>query len=290
MQLVGTTDKIELSRSSTANVDVVAEYVDATGVSPPVVQGDTTGTQLSTFNTAATGEIVAAAASGELRRINEITITNRHATLSVDVSVIHDRSGTDYRIIGPVTLRPGESLHYIKGMGWLPIYTPLNPAIRTVVLTADKSETSVTPSEATGLSITTGVGKYVFQHKLIVTAATAGTGPPRFSINHTGTLTEINYWVYSVSATTTASDGLIDGDVSLATGGLINVNAARTKSTAGLAPFTSHDATTQIMYIIDGIFVCSVDGDLELWHGSETAAVASVIKAGSSLVLIRTGD
>lgn len=290
MQLAGSTHKLQLTRSTAADIDVVISFVDASNAVPPVVQGDSMGNQLTTFASAGTGDILATPAGSELRKVKEISIANRHATLSCDVTVVLDANGTDYRIIGPVTLRPGESLHYIDGMGWLPVYTPTNPAIRTVALSADQSSSSVTPTEVTGLSLTTGLGKFIFQHKLILTAATAGTGPPRLSMNHSGTVTEFNYWVYSVSATITAADGLIDGDVSLTTGGLFNVNAARAKSTAGLAPFVSHDATTQVMYMIDGICVVTVDGELEVWHGSETAAVVSTIKAGSSLLLIRTGD
>lgn len=290
MQLAGSTHKLQLTRSSAADIDVTTSYVDASNANPPVVQGDTMGTQVATFNTAATGDILAAPAGSEIRRVKDIFISNRHATTSCDVTVVLDVSATDYRIIGPVTLRPGESLHFIEALGWLPVYTPLNPAIRTTVLTADHSSSSVTPDEATGLSITTGIGKFDFRYKLIATAATAGTGPPRLSVNHTGTLTEINYWVQTIQSGLLAADGSADGDVSLATGGLTIGNAARAKSTAGLVPFANHDATTQVMYVVDGIFVCSVDGDLELWHGSETAAVASALKAGSSLRLIRTGD
>lgn len=290
MQLAGSTHKLQLTRSSDADIDVVVSYVDASNVSPPVVQGDSMGTTPTAFASAATGDILAAPAGSELRKVMEISIANRDPVTSCDVTVKLDVSATDFTIIGPVTLRPGESLHYIDKMGWLPVYTPLNPAIRTAALSADHSSSSTTPDEVTGISLTTGLGKFDFRYKLITTASTALTGPPKLSVNHTGTVTEFNYWVYTVQAATAAADGTVDGDVSLATGGLVIGNAARAKSTAGLTAFAQHDLTTAVMYVVEGVCVVSVDGDLELWHGSETAAVASVVKAGSGLRLIRLGD
>jgi hypothetical protein len=293
VQLIGTTDKIELTRSSTANVDVVAEYVDATGGNPPAVQGDSTTTQVSTFNTAATGEIVAASAvSGELRRINEITITNRHASLSVDVTVLLDRSGTDYRIIGPLTLRPGESLHYIRGMGWLPIYLPSNPTLRPVKLGSDQSNSTTTLTEVAGLSVTTGVGTFSFNYKILYQAAVTTTGV-RFSVNHTGTVTAFVANVHGATADTTATatqTGVADQDAIAATTHLFQVIAARAKSTTGWGTTAGVDtANADMLTEISGLLICTVDGDIELWHGSEVAA-ASTVKAGSSLILTRTGD
>jgi hypothetical protein len=41
-----------------------------------------------------------------------------------------------------------------------------------------------------------------------------------------------------------------------------------------------------MLWIVEGMFICSADGNLELYHGSEVAAVATVM-AGSSLVLTK---
>jgi hypothetical protein len=101
-------------------------------------------------------------------------------------------------------------------------------------------------------------------------------------------VTAFVYWVEAVSATTTAADGVIDQDVSTVTGGLINVNAARAKSTTALTAFVSLDTVNaDVLYKISGLMVVTVAGNLELWHGSENA-VSTTVKAGSSLLVAKT--
>lgn len=60
---------------------------------------------------------------------------------------------------------------------------------------------------------------------------------------------------------------------------------SRAKGTAGRGTTLSVDTiNVDMLMIIEGTFVCTVTGDLELWHGSETAA-STTVKAGSSLIL-----
>ncbi len=289
MQLAGSTHKLQLARSSDADIDVVVSYVDASNAVPPVVQGDTMGTTPTSFNSAATGDILAAPSGSELRKVKEISIANKDTVTSCDVTLVLDVSATDYRIAGPFTLRPGESVHFIDGQGWIPIYLQTNPALRTIVLSADQSNSTSTPTEVTGMSLTTGIGTFAFTYYCLYQSTATGTGV-KFSVNHTGTVTRFVANRQIVGAATLASDAAADQDVVTAAGGLISVMAARAKSTTGWGTSISVDtANADMLEVIEGLMVVTADGDIELWHGSE-GAVQTTCKAGSSLVLIRTGD
>jgi hypothetical protein len=115
--LVGNTDKLQLVTSAAATVDVVASYMDASNAVPPVVQGDSSGTQLTAITTATTTDIVATPAASEIRRIKALHIRNKHATTATDVTVVLDRSATDYEL-HKVNLAAGEALEYIEGVGF----------------------------------------------------------------------------------------------------------------------------------------------------------------------------
>jgi hypothetical protein len=117
LQLVGNTDKLQLVTGSAATVDVVCSYMDGTAAAPLVVQGDTSGTQLTAITTATTTDILGTPAASELRRVLFMTVRNKHATTSTDVTVVLDRSGTDYELY-KVALAPGETLEYIDGTGF----------------------------------------------------------------------------------------------------------------------------------------------------------------------------
>jgi hypothetical protein len=120
--LIGNTDKLQLVTGSAASVDVVASFADASMAAPPVVQGDTFGTTPTAITTATTTDIVAAPAASELRKIKALHIRNKHATAATDVTVVLDRSGTDYEL-HKVNLLPGEALEYMEGVGFYELAT-----------------------------------------------------------------------------------------------------------------------------------------------------------------------
>ena len=164
-----------------------------------------------------------------------------------------------------------------------------NPQLRTMKLGSDQSNSTATPTEVTGMSFLTGTGTFVFQYTLLMQSAATTTGH-RFSVNHDGTVTSFVYNILWLTALSTASDDVPDQDHVAAPGGVFSGFSARAKTTAGTGTTTDVDsAGADVMYVIDGLCVVTVDGNIELWHGSDVAA-QSTIKAGSSLVLIRTGD
>jgi hypothetical protein len=273
------TDKMQIVTSAAVTVDVHASWVDL--ASGSVTPGRTN----TAITTAATTDVVATPAASTQRNVKTLNVRNKHASSSVDVTVVFDQNGTDFEL-HKATLAAGEVLEYIEGIGWFKV-SVATPNLQMLGLTADQSNATTTATEVTGLTLATGTGTFMFEYRILCqTSATTTT--PKYAVNYDGTVTAFVYWVEAVSATTTAADGVIDQDVSTVTGGLINVNAARAKSTTALTAFVSLDTVNaDVLYKISGLMVVTVAGNLELWHGSENA-VSTTVKAGSSLLVAKT--
>ena len=277
LNLVDTNDILEVTTSAAVTVDVVCSFVDLSGSTT------TPGKQLTAISTATTTTIVSAPGASTYRNIKTVNIHNKHATSAVDVTVILDDNGTNYQMTKR-TLRAGETLQYIEGIGWF-LDTVANQ-VTTKLLGSDQSNSTTTPTEVTGLTVTTGLGTFKYQYLVRYQAAATTTGV-RFSVNHTGTVSFFMGWWFGVDNTATASTGAMDQDAVGAAMQVFSVNAARAKSTAGWGTSISVDtATSDMMAFVEGMFECTVDGNLALWHGSEVAA-ASTVKAGTSLILTK---
>lgn len=282
-----TTDKLQLTTSSTADIDVHVSYVDKNQSTGAISESR----QLTAINTAATTDIMAAPGATTTRNAKTINIRNKHASASNTVTVIYDANGTDYELY-KVNLLAGDVLNYVEGIGWF-VYSS-NYALGTggltvVKLASDQSNSTSTPTEVTGLSVVnTGTGVFVFNYYILYQAAAATTGV-KFDINHTGTLTAIVWNQMFVGLIATAADANADQDAILAAANVYNSFASRGKGTAGRGvTLTVDTGAADMLMRIEGLMIVSVDGDLELWHGSEVAA-ASTIRAGSSLLLVKTG-
>lgn len=282
LNLALTTDKLQITTSSTAAIDVHCSFVDRSSDGLTI----TPGKQNTAISSAATTDVVAVPGASTVRNIKTINARNKDASASNDLTVIYNANGTSYELF-KATVRSGEHLEYIEGVGWFVISSD-TAKFRTLKLGSDDAKTSTTPATVSGLTIATGVGTFIFEYFIVHQTAATTTGHKE-SVNHTGTVTAFNYWDEIVSATTTASDGVQDQDVILTTGGLINVNAGRAKSTAGLGAWVSGDTiNADLLTIIRGITTVTVDGNLELYWATEVAASASTVKAGSALRLTRT--
>lgn len=129
-------------------------------------------------------------------------------------------------------------------------------------------------------------GTYMFQFNLIVRAATA-TVSPMYGINFTGTITKILTMLrYSDAGGLATGTGVAD-DVGTTAGSMISGMTIKAASTT--APNMGHTGgvgaiNTDVLVIIEGILVCSTGGDLELWHGSETATATSVMADSTFMV------
>jgi hypothetical protein len=177
-----------------------------------------------------------------------------------------------------ITLAQVEA--YLESRGLPNVYT----------LASDHQISVTTATEVTGLGpITLAAGTYLFEYWLIVQSATA-TVSPMYGINFTGTAARKNFWMdyADASATLLAMLGIADAQGTTALG-FAGRQAQNAYSTA--APNMGHVAgvdpiNADILVKISGFIVVTAPGDLELWHGSETAT-STTIKAGSSCIVHR---
>lgn len=97
-------DTLELITSSTANIDYYVAYVDITTTTfaPSSTQG--------AISSATTTTILSAPSASTQRQIKLITIVNKHATASNNITLQKDVSATNYQITGTYTLSAGDSL------------------------------------------------------------------------------------------------------------------------------------------------------------------------------------
>lgn len=160
---------------------------------------------------------------------------------------------------------------------------------RIKALASDHAISSTTATEVTGLGpMTLEAGTYVFQFNLICQSATATVGLG-IGVNFTGTASIQTMTLRFVSTGTSAVTGVADDVANTLSGQIVAGYAATAFSTT--APNMLHTgvaaADTNHQTIVEGTLIVTAAGDLELWHSSETAT-STTVKAGSSLVVIRT--
>lgn len=162
---------------------------------------------------------------------------------------------------------------------------------KVVSLSANATANSTTTGvEITGLRVTgTGTGTFVFKYVIRYQAAATTTGVA-FGVNHTGTAAVFAANMRYASTGGAAATAAATQAGASATGNLHESFSTRTKSTTtpNLGPTVSVDsADSDMLVIVEGLIIVTVDGNLALWHASEVAA-ASTVMAGSSLILSKT--
>jgi len=137
LQLTAAPDKLQLVTGQAATIDVHCSYVDHT-LSGDNVEGTRQNTAITT---ATTTDILAAPASGVVRRVKILTIRNKHASAWCIVTVVYDANGTDFELHQEF-LRPGDSLQYHEMVGFF--RTLQNSRQTAGVSTADQAITADT--------------------------------------------------------------------------------------------------------------------------------------------------
>ncbi len=264
--LESTTDSLEVVTSAAVTVDVVACHMDCTQASPPVFdQPETTPTAITT----ATTTVIVAAPGGTLRRnVKQVSIRNKHASSSVDITVLLDRSTVNYEIL-KVTLRAGETLEYQEGIGWFVFANEFKLDVKLRV-TADFINATTSFADITGLTYPVESGKfYNFEAHLyhIENAATTGA---QFGINGPAmtamTIQEIGVVIPSLTASSMQS----------------NLGAVTAVNTAAVAATASATTPGVVMAILSGYFNPSAAGTFAVRGASEVAVAAGLtVKAGS---------
>src|SRR4029077_1482571 len=95
------------------NTDVHASWLD--NLSGAITPGRT---NTASITSATTTTIVGSPAASTQRNVKTITIRNRHASISQDVTVKHT-DGTNNLELIKVTLAAGEALTYADAQGWV---------------------------------------------------------------------------------------------------------------------------------------------------------------------------
>jgi hypothetical protein len=274
--LASTSDLLRVVTSGTADTDVHASWVDIAAASTPAANR----TNTPVITSATTTTVVASPASSTFRTVKTLTIRNKHASASQDVTVLHTDGSTASEIV-KATLQAGDALHYYEHFGFIvidkfgrrklrddPLVAASSPAFTTVILGADVTNADATPNtiaDVTGLSFAAVSGNtYWFRFFIMYTAAATSTGS-RWSINGPST-TLLNYKSeYSLTTTTrTINEGLSTYDAPAA------CNATSAATAANIA-------------WIEGFATFSATGPVIARFASEVTVSAIVAKAGSIL-------
>lgn len=267
MIVLESTDKLQLVTSAAATVDVVASHVTSTGVAGSNV---TPGMTPTAITTATTTDIVAAPAASNYKNVKTVTIRNKHATLSCDVTVILDRSGTDYEL-AKFTLDPGEVLEFDEQLGF---YLIENTALleQTLRVASDVVNATTSFADITGLTCPMISGrKYAFE---------------AFLFHQTNATTTAAYFGVNIGAAPTslivAGANQITSSVTAAGYGAVAAVTAR--DTAILTAGTTGPGANTFMANIFGSIQPSADGTFAMRLASEVAVASGLtVKAGSFL-------
>lgn len=172
-----------------------------------------------------------------------------------------------------------DHLHFLQTLG----------VNRVKHLGSTHSISSATATEVTDLTIALEAGTFTFKYWLIVRTATTTVGA-HFGINFTGTgAPRMHFRFADQTVNLLAETHIMDDQGSMGAGFIVGMASSIETTTApNMGSTVGMSATaTDILCFIEGMIVVSVAGDLELWHGSETATATSV-EVGSSLVVTRT--
>jgi hypothetical protein len=152
---------------------------------------------------------------------------------------------------------------------------------------ADTVRGTTTAAAQPDLSVPLGLGSYVFNAYLIMNSAATTTGS-KVSVNLSGTKGIFAAQWRWVTAATTASDDVPDQDHTTAPGGVVSAYTSRTPATTGWGVTTDVDATTDVLYIVEGMLTVTVAGELQFCWAPEAVA-NQTLKAGSSAIVWKTG-
>lgn len=161
---------------------------------------------------------------------------------------------------------------------------------RVSLLSSQHAVTGVTGTKVTGLDRVLEAGTYTFKYTLLTQTTATGTAIA-VGYNFTGIALVRKAFLYNCASIATAANGIVEDEFLTTTGACFNVFTTSVFSTT--TPNVVHVSfvtqNVNNLMILDGTIVVTVQGTLELWHGSETAGISTSIEANSSLVVVRVG-
>lgn len=281
--LTSTSDKIQIVTAQASDIDVHADWIDlASGATTP-------GRTNTSITTATTTDVVAAPAASTVRNVKSLYIGNAHASTACTVTIQHT-DGTTVIELEKVTLLAGERIALRDNVPTRVVdangveKTNPNALVTSKRLSADLSNSTTTAAKVTNLDLACPVGTYIFEYFVLYTSSVVTTGI-KLGCNHSGTVASFVYDMYGTTADITTNTSLMDQDVLLTTGATMSSWAARAKTTT--APMISSGVDTinvDVFMMISGLVIVTADGNMELYHASETAN-STTVKAGSCIRL-----
>jgi len=152
------------------------------------------------------------------------------------------------------------------------------------VLSADSSDVTTTATVVVMTITGVGAGTWRVKAALVYQTAATATGIG-IHLNHTGTVTLfVSNWI-QLTTGGSAATGVGDQATATVTGQLVEGKAERVNNTLSSASAGVDTANANQLAILDAIIVVTVSGDLQLKIGTEVAASAVRLMAGSTLEL-----
>ena len=267
--LTATTDKIQVISSAAVTLDVSASFMDMTTADPPVVKGSTSGRLNTAISTATTTDIVAAPAASTIRNVKHITVRNRHATTSCDVTIQFNQNATLFELF-KVTLLAGETLEFVEGVGFW-VVKQAAKLFKNLRVSSDVDNATTSFADITGLTWPVESGKHYNFEAHIYHIENASTTGARFAINGPAmTAMRVNGFSVFAGSITAATFASLTADVAAVDTSILGVT-------------TSSAATPQVaLAIMSGWIQPSAAGTFACRSQSEVAVAAGVkVKAGS---------
>jgi len=261
-----TTDKLQLVTDAAVTVDVHCSYDDYTTAA---ARPDKQNTAIST---ATTTDILAAPGASTTRKLKYMAARNKHASSSVNVTIVFDANGTDYEL-HKTNLLAGECLEYIEGVGFFQLQASPNTDLWKALTSDDAGGQNVNTAQPwfpTGGAVTVIAGTvYEFYGRLHLSRA-AGTTSHTTGVGMGGTATITDYgatyWCGEGEVATLADDDSIVAE-SVAN---LQVKAASTT------------ATEQVKLAVMGIVIINAAGTfIPQFTYSAAPGGAPTVRAGS---------
>lgn len=268
LNLVLTTDKLQIITSSAATIDVHASFADLSGSTV------TPGKQNTALSSAATTDVVAAPASSTVRNVKTLHLRNKDASLSCDVTVQFNANATLYEL-AKYTLAPGQMLQYIEGIGFFLVQQTAKLNKMLYVTANSVHATAATFAVITGLSTPVISGRRYSFLVCLAAITNATTTGAQFGIGGVAATDMVAAGYSTLLGSPTASATITSGVVTA-------VNTAVMAQTTGAAVNQPH--------VFWGSIQPSADGTLEIRATSEVTVAAGLTVLKGSWAHIRETD
>ncbi len=145
-------------------------------------------------------------------------------------------------------------------------------------------------TKVTAIDVPLTAGTYTFKYYIIYRSNQLTEGI-RLATSYSGTNGAFVWWWRWADVSATASTSAPDQDQIIGAGAVQGSFASRAKSSTTRGVTLSVDTiNADMLAIVEGVFVSTGSGNLELWHGNETATAAytTSVMIGTSVVVTKT--